>query len=143
MTAVLTPADIRKRAEEVERKKLREAMEAMKKKESHEEDVRNAFMTEGPRPDWQDRLNRAVNAAVERGQNEIMVMRFPAEWLSDKGRAVNNFEPDWPKTLAGRAKAGYEEVFKKELEPLGYKVKAQILNFPGGMPGEVGLYLCW
>jgi hypothetical protein len=143
MTAVLTPADIRKHAEEVERKKLREAMEAMRKKESHEEDVRNAFMNEGPRPDWQERLNRAVNAAVERGQNEIMVMRFPAEWLADKGRAINNFEPDWPATLTGRAKVGYEEVYKKELEPLGYKIKAQILSFPGGMPGEVGIFLSW
>ncbi len=143
MTQVLSPADIKKRAEEVERKKLREAMEAMKKKESHEDEVRNAFMTEGPRPDWSDRLNRAINAAVERGQNEIMVLRFPAAWLSDKGRAINNFEADWPATLTGRAKAAYEEIFKKELEPMGYKVKAQILNFPGGMPGEVGIYLSW
>ncbi len=143
MTAVLTPADIRKRAEEVERQKLREAMEAMKKKEAHEEDLHQTFMTEGPRPDWQDRLNRAVNAAVERGQNEIMVMRFPAAWLADKGRAINNFEPDWPTTLTGRAKAAYDEVYKKELEPLGYKAKAQILSFPGGMPGEVGLFLSW
>jgi hypothetical protein len=143
MTQVLSPADIKKRAEEVERQKLREAMEAMKKKESHEEDLRNAFMTEGPRPDWADRLNRAVNAAVERGQNEVMVMRFPATWLTDKGRSINNFEADWPSTLTGRAKAGYEEVFKKELEPMGYKLKAQILNFPGGMPGEVGLFLVW
>jgi hypothetical protein len=143
MTQVLSPADIKKRAEEVERQKLREAMEAMKKKESHEEDLRNAFMTEGPRPDWADRLNRAVNAAVERGQNEVMVMRFPATWLTDKGRSINNFEADWPSTLTGRAKAGYEEVFQKELEPMGYKLKAQILNFPGGMPGEVGLFLVW
>jgi hypothetical protein len=143
MTAVFTPADIKKRAEEVERQKLREAMEAMKKKQSHEEDVHKAFMTAGPQPDWQDRLNRAVNAAVERGQNEIMVMRFPAEWLSDKGRAINNFEPGWASTLTGRAKAGYEEVYKKELEPLGYKIKAQILSFPGGMPGEVGIFISW
>ena len=50
MTEVLSPADIKKRAEEVERQKLREAMEAMKKKESHEDEVRKAFMTEGPRP---------------------------------------------------------------------------------------------
>jgi hypothetical protein len=143
MTQVLSPADIKKRAEEVERQKLREAMEAMKKKESHEEDLRNAFMTEGPRPDWADRLNRAVNAAVERGQNEVMVMRFPATWLTDKGRSINNFEADWPSTLTGRAKAGYEEVFKTKLEPMGYKLKAQILNFPGGMPGEVGLFISW
>jgi hypothetical protein len=143
MTDVLSPVELKKRAEEVERQKLREAMETMRKKEAHEEELHKAFMTEGPRPDWADRLNRAITAAVERGQNEVMVMRFPAAWLADKGRAINNFEPDWPEKLTGRAKAAYDEVFTKELEPKGYKVKAQILNFPGGMPGEVGLYLVW
>jgi hypothetical protein len=142
MTQVLSPADIKKRSEEVERQKLREAMEVMKKKQSHEEDMHNAFMNEDLRPDWRDRLNRAINAAVDRGQSELMVMRFPAAWCTDKGRAINNFEADWTESLTGKA-ARAREVFQKELEPMGYKLKAQILNFPGGMPGEVGLFLAW
>lgn len=142
MTAVLTPAEIRKRAEEVERARLREAMEAMKKKQAQEEDLHGAFMHEDLHPDWRERLNRGIAAAVERGQSEVMVMRFPAAWTNDKGRAINNFEPDWPESLTGRA-ARARDVYKQELEPLGYKIKAQILNFPGGMPGEVGLFLSW
>lgn len=142
MTEVLSPADVKKRAEEIERQKLREAMEAMKKQQSHEEELHTAFMNEDVRPDWRDRMNRAINAAVERGENEFMALRFPAAWCTDKGRAINNFEPDWPSTLTGRAARGYD-VFKRELEPMGYRLKAQILNFPGGMPGEVGVYLVW
>ena len=142
MTTVLTPAEIKKRAEEVERQRLREAMDAMKKKQAQEEDLHGAFMNEDLHPEWRERLNRGIAAAVERGQNELMVMRFPAAWTNDKGRAINNFEPDWADSLTGRA-ARAREVYKQELEPMGYKIKAQILNFPGGMPGEVGLFLCW
>jgi len=28
-----------------------------------------------------------------------------------------------------------------ELQPNGYKVRAQIMDFPGGMPGDVGIFL--
>jgi hypothetical protein len=142
MTDLLSPADLKKRAEEVERQKLREAMEALKKKQSQEDDTHSAFMNEDVHPEWRERLNRAINAAVERGQSEVLVMRFPAAWTNDKGRAINNFEAGWADTLTGRA-ARARDVYKTELEPMGYKIKAQILNFPGGMPGEVGLYLCW
>jgi hypothetical protein len=31
----------------------------------------------------------------------------------------------------------------KELRPLGYKLHAEIISFPGGMPGEVGMFLKW
>ena len=31
----------------------------------------------------------------------------------------------------------------KELRPLGYKLYAEIISFPGGMPGDVGLFLKW
>ena len=31
----------------------------------------------------------------------------------------------------------------KELRPLGFKVRAQVLNYPGGQLGEIALYLSW
>jgi len=27
--------------------------------------------------------------------------------------------------------------------PAGYKLRAQILSYPGGMPGDVGVFLHW
>jgi hypothetical protein len=30
-----------------------------------------------------------------------------------------------------------------QLEPKGYKLRAQIMDFPGGMQGDVGIFLRW
>ena len=68
-----------------------------------------------------------------------MALRFPSDWCTDKGRAINNFEP---KTLTGFAKRAYD-YYEKELRPAGYRVRAQILDFPGGLPGDVGIFLSW
>ena len=51
-------------------------------------------------------------------------------------------EPDWPQSLEGFAKKACE-YYMAELKPLGYKLTAQIMDYPGGMPGTVGLYLSW
>jgi hypothetical protein len=50
--------------------------------------------------------------------------------------------PDWPDSLEGFAKKAYE-FYQKELRPLGYKLHAQVIDFPGGMPGEIALLLKW
>ena len=94
---------------------------------------------------WRRRgaTSRRWSAAPRRkGKREVMAFRFPSEWCTDKGRAINNFEPHWPETLTGFAKRGYE-YYEQELRPAGYKVRAQILDFPGGVPGDVGIFLSW
>src|SRR3712207_3574553 len=40
-----------------------------------------------------------LRAAAERGQTELMVMRFPNALCTDKGRAINSSDPAWPDTL--------------------------------------------
>ena len=35
------------------------------------------------------------------------------------------------------------DFYAKELRPLGFTMRAEIMNFPGGMPGDVGMYLRW
>ena len=71
-----------------------------------------------------------------------MALRFPAEYCLDKGRAINNGESAWPETLQGRAKKAYE-FYEQNLKGLGYKVRAEILSYPDGNLGEVGVYLRW
>ena len=83
-----------------------------------------------------------VRRAAEEGKSEVMAFRFPSEWCTDKGRAINNFEPHWPETLTGFAKRGYE-YYEQELRPAGYKARAQVLDFPSGVPGDVGIFLSW
>jgi hypothetical protein len=83
-------------------------------------------------------INRAVNA----GLTEVEVYRFPNSLCTDHGRAINQQEPGWEKTLAGTPKEIYELWFKY-FRPRGYKLRVQIVDWPGGMPGDVGMTLSW
>jgi hypothetical protein len=87
-------------------------------------------------------LRAKLRAAADRGQTELMVMRFPTSLCSDKGRAINNSDPDWPETLTGRPRQAYE-LWRDHLRPAGYRLSAMIVEWPGGLPGDVGFFLKW
>ena len=80
--------------------------------------------------------------AVERGEYEMTVLRFPSDLCSDGGRAVNNCLDGWPDTLPGKARAIYA-MWLHEARPSGYRLKCAIVDFPNGIPGDVGLALNW
>ncbi|MGA0596116.1 hypothetical protein [Enterovirga sp. CN4-39] len=87
-------------------------------------------------------LLRKLRTAAEKGDTELMVMRFPNALCSDKGRAINNGEPDWPETLTGRPRQAYE-LWLDRLRPAGYGLAAMIVEWPRGMPGDIGFFLTW
>ncbi|MEZ2128259.1 MULTISPECIES: hypothetical protein [unclassified Sinorhizobium] len=87
-------------------------------------------------------IRRMVMNAVADGKMEAMVYSFPSSFCIDGGRAINNFEPDWPNTLQGKAKEIYD-LFTKVAEPEGYKLRAMVIDFPGGIPGDIGFFLNW
>jgi hypothetical protein len=88
------------------------------------------------------RVAAIVQRAVSNGQTEVQVYRFPNQLCTDHGRAINQQEPGWEKTLTGLPKEMYE-FWGRRLRPLGYKLKVQIVDWPGGMPGDVGITLKW
>lgn len=139
---LISPDDLRKIADEHEMALLKEALERDKKHQEEQDTLRDAFMHQHIRADAKERFTRAVRAAAERGVREIQIVRFPSSYCTDGGRAINNFEPDWPNSLTGYAREAYD-VFEKTLRQKGYKLRAQILDYPGGMPGDVGLFLRW
>jgi len=142
MSELVTPDDLKRIAEEKEAEKLRQALEQKRKMDEAEQSLRDEFMTRDIRPDVHERLSAALKQAAEAGLNELKVMEFPASFCSDGGRAINNYEETWPDTLQGWAKRAYD-FFKAELEPKGFKVKAQILSYPDGNLGTVGIFLRW
>ena len=75
-------------------------------------------------------------------KNLVVGYSFPSELCSDRGRAINSNDPDWPETLQGKAKQFYERYLTYG-KPQGFKLKAMVINFPGGMPGDIGFYLNW
>ena len=81
-----------------------------------------------------------VNRAVSNGLTEVQVYRFPNKLCTDNGRAINQQETGWEKTLTGLPKEMYE-FWDRRLRPLGYKLRFQIVDWPGGMPGDIGITL--
>ncbi|AWN40041.1 hypothetical protein [Methylobacterium durans] len=87
-------------------------------------------------------LQHKLRLAAEQGKSELLVMRFPNVMCSDGGRAITNTEADWPETLTGRPRQAYE-FWRDRLRPAGYGLKAMIVAWPDGMPGDVGFFLTW
>ena len=83
-----------------------------------------------------------IQRAVRNGMTEVQVYRFPNSLCTDKGRAINQQEAGWEATLTGVPKEMYE-FWDRQLRPLGYKLRVQIIDFPGGVPGDVGITLKW
>lgn len=89
-----------------------------------------------------ERFNKLVRHAAEVGQDEMLVMRFPSRWCNDLGRRINSGAGDWPDSLEGHAKQAYLG-YLAFLQPLGFTMRAQIMDYPDGNLGEVGLFLRW
>lgn len=87
-------------------------------------------------------LATKTRAAAGRGEKEVLVMRFPSALCTDRGRAINNAEADWPSTLTGRPRQAYE-FWKEHLQPAKYKLRAMVVEWPGGLPGDIAFYLSW
>jgi hypothetical protein len=88
------------------------------------------------------RASAVIQRAVRNGLNEVQVYRFPNILCTDRGRAINQMEPGWEKTLTGIPKEIYQ-LWQDYLQPRGYKIAYQIVDFPGGVPGDVGITLSW
>jgi hypothetical protein len=71
-----------------------------------------------------------------------MLLRFPAPLCSDGGRSINSNRPEWPETLRGEAAELYLR-WEHDLRPHGFRLAARVLDFPDGMPGDIGLFLNW
>jgi hypothetical protein len=103
-----------------------------------------------------DRIKRAF----ERGETELMIASFPSTFCADDGRAVINAgappiskpgsapgakeaeDPEWVRTIPAGVKTVYD-YWKHNLKPGGFKFSARIINYPGGKPGDVGLFFSW
>ena len=90
---------------------------------------------------WRNLLHGARTAA-EQGLKEFMLLRFPSQLCSDGGRAVNVPDPGWPATLRGEAAEVYLR-WRQDLDPHGFHLSARVVDFPDGMPGDIGLFLVW
>ena len=137
-------ADLMKKIAEVEAEKASEYMAQQAKAVAE----KNALMDQFLKPsgvsdeERQKRTAAIIKRAVDRGLTEVQVGTFPNALFTDGGRAINQQEPGWENTLTGLPKEIFE-FWQKYLKPRGYKLRFQIVDWPGGKPGDVGVTLVW
>jgi hypothetical protein len=134
---------------------LKEA--ALKEAEKADEHARRLAATEAEKQALIDQLSKpsglsedekvkraaaVIQRAVRNGLKEVQVYRFPNSLCTDHGRAINQQEPGWEKTLTGMPKEIYQ-LWQDYLQPRGYRIGYQIIDFPGGIPGDIGIILSW
>ncbi len=90
---------------------------------------------------WRELMQR-MREAAEDGAHEYRLLRFPCADCTDDGRAIRQNEPQWPTTLTGEAADLYRH-WEQELNPLGFRIAAHELDYPGGLPGDIGLFIAW
>jgi len=145
-TAEILPSalDCRKKGVEMELKKAddfahRDAALAAEKKALLDKLAKPSGVTEAER---MERAAALIKRAVSNGLSEIEVGRFPNDLFTDHGRAINQQESGWEDTLTGLPRELFQ-FWKIHLQPLGYKVRYQIADWPNGMPGDISMTLTW
>jgi hypothetical protein len=146
-----SPEDLLPNAKDFMKKlAINEADEAAKAARQHEmaEAEKRKLLEQLKKPSGvsdDERIKRAVaiiERAVRNGKTEVEVIRFPVDVCTDRGRAINQGEQGWESTLTGLPKELYD-AWAKYFRPRGYKLRAEIVSFPDGIPGEVGMTLSW
>jgi molybdopterin-biosynthesis enzyme MoeA-like protein len=137
-------ADLRQKIAEVEAQRASDFM----RKQAAADAEKNELLEKLSKPSGvsdEERMKRAaaiINRAVANGLTEVLVGTFPNQVCTDRGRAINQQEKGWEMTLTGLPKELFE-FWQKHLQSRGYKIKYQIVSFPNGMPGDIGITLSW
>jgi hypothetical protein len=88
------------------------------------------------------RVKAIIERAVNNGLTQVQVYRFSNSLFTVRASAINQQEADFASTLTGLPREMYE-FWARQLKPLGYKLQFHIVDFPNGVPGDIGITLKW
>ena len=144
MTNILSAKELMAKIAKVEGEKASKAMKAHEAAEAEKQAMLDRLTRPSGLSDDEvmEKAAIIVNRAVENGMTSVQVFRFPNHICTDNGRAINQVEDGWENTLTGIPKEIYE-FWKRQLKPRGYHIRYEIIDYPGGMPGDVGIFLSW
>ena len=144
MTNILSAKELMAKIAKVEGEKASKAMKAHEAAEAEKQALLDRLSRPSGLSDDEvmEKAAIIVNRAVENGMTSVQVFRFPNHICTDNGRAINQVEDGWENTLTGIPKEIYE-FWKRQLKPRGYHIRYEIIDYPGGMPGDVGIFLSW
>ena len=89
-----------------------------------------------------ERATKRIRIAFEAGERELMLVKFPSLLCEDGARRINNHLDGWQDTLPGVYRKIYDW-WERDLAPGGFTFSARVIDFPGGVPGDVGLFIGW
>jgi hypothetical protein len=89
-----------------------------------------------------EKASHIVTRAIENGLTSVEVLRFPNHLCSDNGRAIDQAEDGWQGTLTGIPRELWE-FHERQLKPRGYHMHCEIIDRPGGLRGDVAVFLSW
>ena len=147
---------------EARRRQDKAAEEQLKRKQQEElSDFKRRLDEFQVTPEQVTAVLDRIRRAFERGETELLLTSFPSSFCSDSGRAIINAgappinkpkkedkaaaearEPEWLATLPAGARQVYD-YWKAYLKPGGFAFTARIVDYPGGIPGDVGLFFSW
>ena len=144
MTNIMNAQELRKKIAISQGEKASAAMKAHAAAEAEKEALLDKMRRPSGLSDDEvlEKASIIVNRAVENGLSSVQVYRFPHTLCTDNGRAINQAEAGWEKTLTGVPKEIYD-FWKRQLQSRGYHIRYEIIDYPGGMPGDVGIILSW
>jgi molybdopterin-biosynthesis enzyme MoeA-like protein len=144
MVQILSAKELMAKIAKVEGEKASKAMKAHEAAEAEKQALLDRLARPSGLSDDEvmEKAAIIVNRAVENGMTSVQVFRFPNHVCTDNGRAINHVEDGWEQTLTGVPKEIYE-FWKRQLKPRGYHIRYEIIDYPGGMPGDVGIFLSW
>ena len=144
MTNILSAKELMAKIAKVEGEKASKAMKAHEAAEAEKQAMLDRLARPSGLSDDEvmEKAAIIVNRAVENGMTSVQVFRFPNHVCTDNGRAINQAEEGWEQTLTGVPKEIYD-FWQRQLKPRGYHIRYEIIDYPGGMPGDVGIFLSW
>ena len=144
MTNIFSAQELRKKIAIAQGEKASAAFKAKQAEEAEKEALLEKMRKPSGMSDDEimERASVVVNRAVENGLTSVQVYRFPHTLCTDNGRALNQAEEGWEKTLTGVPKEIYD-FWQRQLKARGYHIRYEIIDYPGGMPGDVGVILSW
>ena len=146
---------------EARRRSEQEAAERLQRRNEEElaaykQRIENFHLVDDMVPGQLERLKRAF----ERGESELMVASFPCDFCTDGARSVINAgeppinkptkeeaarqaeQPDWLLTMPAGIRTAHE-YWKKHLKAGGFGFAARVISYPGGKPGDIGIFITW
>jgi hypothetical protein len=144
MVQILSAKELMTKIAKVEGEKASKAMKAHEAAEAEKQALLDRLSRPSGLSDDEvmEKAAIIVNRAVENGMTSVQVFRFPNHVCTDNGRAINQAEEGWEQTLTGVPKEIYD-FWQRQLKPRGYHMRFEIIDYPGGMPGDVGIFLSW